>query len=55
MDTSAFSAEAATDPYDGVPLGVEAMVALQFADTEGSSDEDRSAAGKIAPHSAWRG
>jgi hypothetical protein len=55
MDSFAFTAQTATDPYDGVPLGVEAIVPLHYTETKGSSDEDRSAAGTIAAHRAWRG
>ncbi|HSA88877.1 MAG TPA: hypothetical protein VLF42_03160 [Burkholderiales bacterium] len=45
------------DPYDGVPLGVEAIVPFTHEPTgmEKSRDEDRPAAGQALADPGWRG
>ena len=51
------TAEATRDPYDGVPLGVEAIVAILHgpAEIEESRDEDRPATGQVLADPGWRG
>jgi hypothetical protein len=48
---------ATRDPYDDVPLGVEAIVACLHgaAEIEGSRDEDRPATRQVVADPGWRG
>jgi hypothetical protein len=57
MFQSAQFDDPARDPYDGVPLGVEAIVSFihEPTETERSRDEDRPAAGQILADPGWRG
>jgi hypothetical protein len=57
MFQSAQFDDPARDPYDGVPLGVEAIVSFihEPTETERSRDEDRPAAGQIPADPGWRG
>jgi hypothetical protein len=45
------------DPYDGVPLGIEALVPFPqpAAQPEKSLDEDRPAARTVVARGEWRG
>jgi hypothetical protein len=57
MFQSTLTAEARPDPYDDVPLGVEAIVAFLHgaAEIEGSRDEDRPATRQVVADPGWRG
>jgi hypothetical protein len=57
MFDTAFDAEVPGDPYDGVPLGVEAIVPFvnEETDSERSHDDDRPAARAIPARDGWRG
>jgi hypothetical protein len=57
MFQTATSVEAPRDPYDGVPLGVEAIVSFlhEPARAERTRDEDRSATRQVSAHPEWRG
>jgi hypothetical protein len=49
--------EAPLDPYDGVPLGIEALVPFPhaWAQPERIPDEDRPAARAVIARGEWRG
>jgi hypothetical protein len=56
MQTTPY-AHLSQDPYDGVPLGVEALVPFPHtpAQSERTADEDRSAARTVFARGEWRG
>jgi hypothetical protein len=56
MQTTPYT-ESSQDPYDDVPLGVEALVPFPHttAQPERTADEDRSAARTVFARDEWRG
>lgn len=57
MFQSAQFVQATRDPYNGVPLGVEAIVSFlhEPTDTERSRDENQPATRKVLADPGWRG
>ena len=57
MAQTNLEAEQSHDPYDGIPLGAEALVPLLHAQTsaERNRDDDRPVARQVSWTKGWRG